>query len=184
MGELPGFGVPGFDPGLVVPGLVEPGLVEPGLVVPGFVEFGFVDPGLADPGAVGLAFGVVPGVVLFGDVVGGCVVLFGVLGFVGLDPGVLGDGVAPVGGGVVLPVGGCAVLPVGGWPVAPVAGADGLAWPGDAWLADPMLPAVPLPPPGAACATIQVAQQRTIDSNVRFLPDFMKTSSVGFSALP
>jgi GLTT repeat (6 copies) len=110
VGELPGFGVPGFDPGLDMPGfepgLGVPGLVEPGLVEPGLLEPGFVEPGLVDPGAVGLAFGVVPGVVLFGDVVGGCVVLFGVLGFVGFDPGVLGDGVAPVGGAVVLPVGG------------------------------------------------------------------------------
>lgn len=179
MGELPGFGVPGFDPGFVVPGFVEPGLFEPG-----FVEFGFVEPGLADPGAVGLVFGVVPGVVSFGDVGGGCVVLFGVLGFVGLDPGVLGEGVAPVGGAVVLPVGGWAVLPVGGCPGVPVAGADGVAWPRDAWLADPVLPAVPLPPLGAACAIAHAAQQRTIDSNVRFLPDFMKTSSVEFSALP
>jgi hypothetical protein len=91
VGVLPGFGVPGFDPGFVEPGLVEPG---------------FVEPGVADPGAVGLVFGVVPGVVLFGDVVGGCVVLFGVFGFVGFDPGALEGGVAPVGGAVVLPVGG------------------------------------------------------------------------------
>src|SRR5579872_4285257 len=68
--------------------------------------------------------------------------------------------------------------------LVPVAGAEGVACPGDAWLADPVLPAVPLPPPGAACATTHVAQHRTIDSNVRFLPDFMKTSSVEFSAPP
>jgi hypothetical protein len=117
----PGFGFPGFAPGFVLPGF------DPGVELPGLVESGLFDPGLAVPGAVGVVLGVVPGVVPFGAVVGGCVVLFGGLGFVGLDPGVLGDGVAPVGGAVVLPVGGCAVLPVGGWPAAPVGGSDGVA---------------------------------------------------------
>ena len=62
---------------------------------------GLVDPGLGDP------LGLVPGVVLSGFVVGGWVVLLGVLGLVGFDPGSLGEGVAePVGGAPVLPVGG------------------------------------------------------------------------------
>jgi hypothetical protein len=76
------------------------------------------------------------------------------------------------------------VLPVGGCAVAPAPGVVGVVCPGDAWLADPVLPAVPLPPPGAACATTHVPQHRTIDRNVRFLADFMKSSSVEFSALP
>jgi len=49
--------VPGFDPGLEVPGLVDPRLGA--------------EPGFEDPGAVGVPFGFVPGVVLFGLVVGG-----------------------------------------------------------------------------------------------------------------
>jgi|GEM_PF-4661346 len=56
-GLEPGFGVPGFDPGLEVPGLVDPRLGA--------------EPGFEDPGAVGVPFGFVPGVVLFGLVVGG-----------------------------------------------------------------------------------------------------------------
>ena len=95
--------------------------------MPGSVDppFGAVV-GFVVPGVVGVPLGLVPGVVPFGFVVGGCVVLLGVLGFVGFDPGSLGDGVAePVGGAVVLPVGGCVVLPVGGCPVPAVGGVVG-----------------------------------------------------------
>jgi len=96
---LPGF--EGFEPGFDIPGF------EPGFDVPGLDPFG-VAPGLVDePGVVGVVFGVVPGVVLFGFVVEGCA---DVPGFVGFEPGAA----LPVGGAVALPVGGAVVLPVGG----------------------------------------------------------------------
>lgn len=101
----PGLDVPGFEPGFEVPGF------DPGLLVPGLV-----DPPLGDPGVVGVLFGFVPGVVLLGEVLGGWVVLFGVFGLVGFEPGAVLLDCDPVGGAVVLPVGGCPVFPVGGAP--------------------------------------------------------------------
>jgi hypothetical protein len=64
--------VPGFDPGFPVPGFVLP----PGELF-----------GVLLPGVVGVPLGFVPGFGLFGFVLGGCVVLFGVFGLVGFDPG-------------------------------------------------------------------------------------------------
>jgi hypothetical protein len=112
-------------------------------------------------------------------------VAFGLFGFVdgfGFAPGSVFGAVEPVGGAVVLPVGGCAGLPVGGVPVLPVGGVEGDVWPGVADPpADPAPRADPDPPPGAACATTQVAQKRTTDSKVSFIADILKASSIEFS---
>jgi hypothetical protein len=147
-----GFGLFGFEFGLALFGFAF------GFGVPGFVEpevFGDAPGFDCDPG-VGLVFGVVPGVVLFGFVVGGCVApgVFWLFGF---------DGVAPVGGAVMLPVGGRPVLPVGR--------ADGDVWPGVAPLegADP--------PPGAACPMAQVPQARSTERNVIFPSDMNDASN-------
>jgi hypothetical protein len=164
---LPGFDVPGLEPGFGLLGL-EPGFEVPGFD-PGFEFWGFVDPPLGAPGVVGFTFG-------FGFGFG--FMLLGALGFVvELPPGVLGL-VGLVGfdpGAVfapgVLPVGGAVVLPVGGWPVFPVGGVPGDVWPG--------VPEVlRAPPPGAACATTQVAQKSNTDKSMIFLGDIDEASSL------
>ncbi|MGA8618508.1 MAG: hypothetical protein WB660_08315 [Candidatus Sulfotelmatobacter sp.] len=78
----------------------------------------------------------------------------------------------------MLPVGGCAVLPVGGRPVLPVGGAGGDAWPG---APDP---AGGAPPAGAACATTQVAQNRSTASNAIFLDNMMRPPALISLAIP
>jgi hypothetical protein len=157
----PGFDVPGFEPGFEVPGFVDPGLVVPGLVPP----FGDAPGFEGEPGFVGLALGLVLGFGLFGFVVDGWELPFG---FDGFAPGsVLGT---------VEPVGGCAVPPVGGVPVLPVGGVEGDVWPG---VADP--PADPAPPPGAACATTHVAQNKITDNNISFFADIPEASSIEFA---
>jgi len=88
--ELPGFDVPGSEPGLGLLGFD-----------PGFEFWGFVDPPLGAPGVVGftLGFGFGFGLVLLGA--SGLLVELppGALGFVGFDPGVVFvPGVLPVGG--------------------------------------------------------------------------------------
>jgi hypothetical protein len=159
---LPGFEVPGFEPGFGLLGF-EPGFEVPGFD-PGFELLGFVDPPLGAPGVVGFTLGFGFGFVLLGAL--GFVVELppGALGLVGFDPGVaFAPGVLPVGGGVV--------LPVGGWPVFPVGGAPGDVWPG--------VPEVPrAPPPGAACATTQVAQKSNTDKSVIFFGDIDEASSL------
>jgi hypothetical protein len=87
---------------------------------------------------------VVPGLPVFGFVV----------------PGFVVPGVAPV-GGFTAPVGGLVVPGVADWPLCP-----GAALPG----AEPAVPA----PPGAACATIQVAHSKTTESKVMFFIDMME----------
>jgi hypothetical protein len=144
----PGFGVEPVDP-LAVPGSVPQGdpLGEP----PGL--FGVL--GLMVDGCV-----VLPGVGAVGEFEPGTVVFGTPLGDV--EPGVV-CGVPA--GGVAVPAGGVAVLPGG---VAVLAG--GVA--GDPGVevcpADPGLPAGGAPPEGAACATAQLAQQSTADSNASF----------------
>ncbi|MFZ0321104.1 MAG: hypothetical protein WAL56_18395 [Candidatus Sulfotelmatobacter sp.] len=96
--ELPGFAVPGVDPGFGVLGFVDPFGV-----VPGFDG----DDGMVPP--FGLSLGIVPVLGLLGFVFGGLVVEGDdglAFGFVGFDPGCAEGGVEPVGGAVVLPVGG------------------------------------------------------------------------------
>lgn len=190
----PGFEVPGFEPEFELPGF------EPGFEVPGFVDpplgcvFGFEgDPGVVEPGVFGLFGLVAPGVFgLFGFVAPGVFGLFGFVapgsfgllefGLLGFDPGVAfpvgGSAVLPVGGSPVFPVGGCVVLPVGGWAELPVGGADGDAWPGVPE------PAGGAPPAGAACATTQVAQNRSTDNNVSFLGDIMRPPALNSLAIP
>lgn len=60
----------------------------------------------------------------------------------------------------------------------PVGGVDGDACPG--------VPEPPgaAPPPGADCATIQVAQNRSTDSSVSFLGDIMRPPALNFLAIP
>jgi len=102
------------------------------------------------------------------------VLLLGLLGSVGFDPGVFAGGCAPVGGGVVLPVGGWPVLPVGACPVFPVGGVDGDVCPGVA-----VLPEGAVPPAGACCAITQVAHNRSTDSSMNFFA-IRKVSSIEF----
>lgn len=177
-------------PGFIEPGFVEPGfafgfgVVEPGFVVPPFgVVLGFDgEDGIVPP--FGLSFGMVPVFGLSGFVVvEGCEPVPEVFGFVGFDPGWVDPGwldpgwfelePEPVGGAVVLPVGGCAVLPVGG--------ADGEVWPA---FPAPAPPGEAVPPAGAACATIQVAQPRTTESKAIFLADIVKPPPIEFFADP
>jgi hypothetical protein len=159
---LPGFDVPGLEPGFGLLGL-EPGFEVPGFD-PGFEFWGFVDPPLGAPGVVGFTFGFGFG---FGFMLLGALGFVvelppGVLGLVGFDPGAV---FAPG----VLPVGGAVVLPVGGWPVFPVGGVPGDVWPG--------VPEVlRAPPPGAACATTQVAQKSNTDKSMIFLGDIEASS--------
>jgi hypothetical protein len=156
--------VDGFEPD-------DPFGVEPDdpFAVPGNVPQG--DPLGEPPGLFGV----------LGLMVDGCVVLPGV-GAVGeFEPGTVVLGV-PLGdvepgvvcgvptGGVAVPAGGVAGLP-GGVAVLPggVAGEPGVGEPGvEACPADPGLPAGGAPPEGAACATAQLAQHSTADSNASF----------------
>lgn len=174
MGLIPGLlgDVPPLLPWLfVLPGADGLELEEP--------EFG-VEPGvpLVFPGNVpqGEPLGELPGLFgVLGLMVDGCVVLPGV-GLAGVfEPGTVVFGV-PLGDvdpgvvcGVAVPAGGVAVLAGG---VAVLAG--GVAVPAGGVAGDPGVedcPALPeplaggAPPEGAVCATAQLAQQSTTDSN-------------------
>lgn len=160
---LVGGGVFGF----VVFGVVVFGFVLFGLVVFGLVPLGFVwsvvPLGLCPLGfsLVPLGF-VVPGFPVFGFVVPEVPVL----GVVGVAPGFVVPGVCPV-GGFTEPVGGgvgVAAPGVRDWPLCPAAP---VAVPPGAEPAEPA-------PPGAACATTQVAHSKTTESKVRFLIDMME----------
>lgn len=178
-----GHGVPGVG---LIPGLLGDVPLLPWLLVPpgvdGFEldepEFG-VEPGVefVAPGRVphGEPLGEPPGLFgVFGLTVDGCVVLPGV-GLVGVvEPGtvVFGVPLGEVDPGVVcwvVPAGGVAVLAGG---VAGLAGgvavpAGGVA--GEPGVEDcpafPEPPAGGAPPEGAVCATAQLAQHSTTDSN-------------------
>lgn len=178
-----GHGVPGVG---LIPGLLGDVPLLPWLVLPGVdgfelddPEFG-VDPGVefVAPGRVpqGEPLGELPGLFgVLGLMVDGCVVLPGV-GLAGVfEPGTVVFGV-PLGDvdpgvvcGVAVPAGGAAVLAGG---VAVLAG--GVAVPAGGVAGDPGVedcPALPeplaggAPPEGAVCATAQVAQHSTTDSN-------------------
>jgi hypothetical protein len=187
-----GHGVPGVG---LIPGLLGDVPLLPWLpVLPGVdgfeldePEFG-VEPGVefVAPGRVpqGEPLGEPPGLFgVFGLTVDGCVVLPGV-GLVGVvEPGTVVFGV-PLGdvdpgvvcwvpaGGVAVPAGGVAVLAGG---VAGLAG--GVAVPAGGVAGEPGVedcPAFPEPlagggpPEGAVCATAQLAQHSTTDSNASF----------------
>jgi hypothetical protein len=161
--------VEGDEPELEEPELEDPELDEPG--------FGVVEPGVpAVPGKVphGEPLGVVPGVLLvLGFTVEGCVLLPGVAGLVEFEPGTPEFGVVePVGGGVVVLVGGAWVVLVGG-----VAAPGACDCP-----AAPELPAGAAPPAGAVCATIQLAQRRSMERKPIFLGDIIMTPSLEFFA--
>jgi hypothetical protein len=165
----------GFIPGdelLLLPWLpgVEFGLDEP--------VFGVEpDAPLAVPGKVpqGEPLGEVPGVfVVLGFTVDGCVALPGV-GVVGeFEPGTVVFGV-PLGAvdpvcGVAVPAGGVAVLAGG---VAVLAG--GVAGEPGVEVCPALLePPAGAAPPGELCATAQLAQHKTTDSNVSFRDDMSK----------
>jgi hypothetical protein len=144
-----------------VPGRVPHG--EPLGVVPGvFVVLGLtvdgcvVLPGVAVLGAVGpgtLVLGLLLGDVELGDVEPGDVCPGAVCGVA-----VPACGVAVLAGGVAVPAGGVAGEP--GVELCPA-------------LLEPPAGAVP---PGAACATAQLAQHKTTDSNASFRDDIFKTS--------
>lgn len=142
-------------------------------------EFGVVVFG-AVLGAVvfGLAFGLVPfGFVWLGVSLGVCPFIFplglvvpGVVVFGFVVPGFVVPGVAPV-GGLTEPVGGGGGVVAPGvrdWPLCPAAP---VAEPAGAEPAEPA-------PAGAACATIQVAQSKTTESNVTFFIDIMEASGI------
>lgn len=177
-----GHGVPGVG---LIPGLAGdvPPLLPWLFVLPGVdgleleePEFG-VEPGvpLVVPGNVpqGEPLGELPGLFgVLGLMVDGSVVLPGV-GLAGVfEPGTFGFGV-PLGDvdpgvvcGVAVPAGGVAVLAGG---VAVLAG--GVAVPAGGVAGDPGVedcPAGGAPPEGAVCATAQLAQHSTTDSNVSF----------------
>src|SRR5437763_721626 len=150
--------------------LVEPEFDEPELDDPVSDEAELDPPevddpafALPDPGRFpqGDPLGVVPGAAeVFGFAVDGCILPADEAGFVGFEPGVPGGGgTEPVGGAVGLLVGGGGVV-------------EGVV-PLGVWLcrADAELPAVELPPAGALWATTQVAQKRSMATNVSFLVD-------------
>jgi hypothetical protein len=174
--ELPVFAVllPEVEGELDEP-LVDPAVelfAEPGNVPHGPLDdfpelFGFAE-GEALPGVV-----VDPGVVEDPGVVDPGVVVFGVpLGDV--EPGVVGFwGVVC---GVAVPAGGVAVL-AGGVAVP----AGGVAAPGvELCPAVPEPPAGAVPPAGALCATTQLVQHKTTDSNVSFVIDISSSPGVRF----
>jgi hypothetical protein len=183
-----GHGLPGVG---LIPGLLGEVAPEP-FGLPGADGFELGDPAfgvvlgvpLVVPGKVphGEPLGELPGFAgVLGLMVEGCVVLPGV-GVAGeFDPGTVVFGVRPgvapgVVCGVVVPTGGVAV-PAGG--VAVLAGgvavlAGGVA--GDPGVevcpADPgPAPGGTAPPEGVDCATAQLAQQSTTESNVSFDAD-------------
>jgi hypothetical protein len=151
----PEFGV-GFDDPFAVPGSVPQGdpLGEP----PGlFGVLGLIVDGWVVPPGVGLVGELEPGTVVFGVPPGE------------VEPGVVCGEAVPA-GGVAVPAGGVAVLPGGVAVLAGgVAGDPGVGDPGvEVCPADPGLPAGGAPPEGAACATAQLAQHSTADSNASF----------------
>lgn len=144
----------------------EPGLEDP--------VFG-VEPPPAVPGIPGkVPHGELLGLVVFGSIVDGCVLLPGV--------GVLGEfepGTVVVGGGVVGVeelLGGVVVVP-GGVMVLP----GGVAVPG-VWVC-PAVPGVPaggVPAEGVLCATTQIAEKSSSERKVSFRADIGKTSALNF----
>jgi hypothetical protein len=144
-----------------VPGRVPHG--EPLGVVPGvFVVLGLTVDGCA----------VLPGVAVFGEVGPGTLVLGVLLGDVELGDVEPGDVCPGAVCGVAVPACGVAVLAGGvAVPAGGVAGEPGVEL--CPALLEPPAGAVP---PGAACATAQLAQHKTIDSNVSFRDDMFKTS--------
>jgi hypothetical protein len=140
-------------------------------------EFG-VEPDVSGKVPHGEPLGELPGfVVVLGLTVDGCVVLPGVGALGEFEPGtvVFGVPLGEVDPGVVcgLPVGGVVglvcgeVLPVGGF-TEPVGGVDGEAVELCPALLEPPAGAAP---PGALCATAQLAQHNTTENKVSFRDD-------------
>ena len=170
----------GLVPGEVLP-LLLPWLPEVDGLELDDPEFGAEpDAPLAVSGNVphGEPLGEVPGfVVVLGLTVDGCVVLPGVGAFGEFEPGTVVFGVPlgevdpgavcglPVGGFVVLVCG--EALPVGGF-TEPVGGVDGE---GVELCPAPLEPPAGAAPPGALCATAQLAQHNTTESKVSFRDD-------------